>query len=59
MHNETATGVTTRIPHARKAIDKAKHPALLMVDNVPSLPPSTNATTSGAWTSQSRIRKRA
>jgi len=37
VHNETSTGVTTRIPLARKAIDNAKHPALLMVDTISSL----------------------
>src|SRR5207253_3327898 len=37
VHNETSTGVTTRIPPVRKAIDNAKHPALLMVDTISSL----------------------
>ena len=37
VHNETSTGVTTRIPLVRKAIDSAKHPALLMVDTISSL----------------------
>jgi alanine-glyoxylate transaminase/serine-glyoxylate transaminase/serine-pyruvate transaminase len=37
VHNETSTGVATRIPLARKAIDNAKHPALLMVDTISSL----------------------
>jgi alanine-glyoxylate transaminase/serine-glyoxylate transaminase/serine-pyruvate transaminase len=37
VHNETATGVTTRIPLVRKAIDNAKHPALLLVDTISSL----------------------
>ncbi|HVY04533.1 MAG TPA: aminotransferase class V-fold PLP-dependent enzyme [Burkholderiales bacterium] len=37
VHNETSTGVTSRIPLVRKAIDKAKHPALLMVDTISSL----------------------
>lgn len=36
-HNETATGVTSDIAGVRKAIDAAKHPALLMVDAVSSL----------------------
>ncbi len=36
-HNETATGVVSDIPGVRKAIDAAKHPALLMVDTVSSL----------------------
>lgn len=34
VHNETATGVTTDIAAVRRAIDAAKHPALLYVDSV-------------------------
>lgn len=37
VHNETSTGVTSRIPEVRAAIDAAKHPALLMVDTISSL----------------------
>ncbi len=37
VHNETSTGVVSRIAEVRKAIDKAGHPALLMVDTVSSL----------------------
>ena len=37
VHNETSTGVTTRIPLVRRAIDAARHPALLLVDAVSSL----------------------
>jgi alanine-glyoxylate transaminase/serine-glyoxylate transaminase/serine-pyruvate transaminase len=37
VHNETSTGVTSRIPEVRTAIDRAKHPALLMVDTISSL----------------------
>jgi alanine-glyoxylate transaminase / serine-glyoxylate transaminase / serine-pyruvate transaminase len=37
VHNETSTGVTTRISDVRKAIDRAKHPALFMVDTISSL----------------------
>lgn len=36
-HNETATGVTSDIGGVRKALDEAKHPALLFVDAVSSL----------------------
>jgi alanine-glyoxylate transaminase/serine-glyoxylate transaminase/serine-pyruvate transaminase len=36
-HNETATGVTSDIAGVRKALDAAKHPALLFVDAVSSL----------------------
>src|SRR5437667_11335618 len=32
VHNETSTGVTSRIREVRKAIDRARHPALLLVD---------------------------
>jgi alanine-glyoxylate transaminase/serine-glyoxylate transaminase/serine-pyruvate transaminase len=37
VHNETSTGVTSRIAEVRKAMDRAKHPALLMVDTISSL----------------------
>jgi alanine-glyoxylate transaminase/serine-glyoxylate transaminase/serine-pyruvate transaminase len=37
VHNETSTGVTSRIHEIRKAIDHAKHPALLLVDTISSL----------------------
>src|SRR3982074_411800 len=37
VHNETSTGVTSRIHEIRKAIDRAKHPALLLVDAISSL----------------------
>jgi alanine-glyoxylate transaminase/serine-glyoxylate transaminase/serine-pyruvate transaminase len=37
VHNETSTGVTSRLPEIRKAIDSANHPALLLVDAVSSL----------------------
>jgi len=37
VHNETSTGVASRIPEVRKAIDAAKHPALFMVDTISSL----------------------
>jgi alanine-glyoxylate transaminase / serine-glyoxylate transaminase / serine-pyruvate transaminase len=37
VHNETSTGVTSRIPELRRAIDQAKHPALFMVDTISSL----------------------
>jgi len=36
-HNETATGVTSDIAGVRKAMDAAKHPALLFVDGVSSI----------------------
>ncbi len=37
VHNETSTGVTSRIGEVRKAIDRAQHPALLLVDTISSL----------------------
>jgi len=37
VHNETSTGVTSRIPEVRQAIDRTRHPALLMVDTISSL----------------------
>jgi alanine-glyoxylate transaminase / serine-glyoxylate transaminase / serine-pyruvate transaminase len=37
VHNETSTGVTSDIPAVRRAIDAARHPALLMVDTISSL----------------------
>jgi alanine-glyoxylate transaminase/serine-glyoxylate transaminase/serine-pyruvate transaminase len=37
VHNETSTGVTSDIYAVRKAIDDAKHPALLMVDTISGL----------------------
>ena len=37
VHNETSTGVTSRLPEIRLAIDRAHHPALLLVDAVSSL----------------------
>jgi len=37
VHNETSTGVVSRIAELRKAIDAARHPALFMVDTISSL----------------------
>ena len=37
VHNETSTGVTSRIGDVRAAIDRARHPALLLVDTISSL----------------------
>lgn len=37
VHNETSTGVTSRIPEVRKAIDAAGHPALFLVDTISGL----------------------
>ena len=37
VHNETATGVTSDVGAVRRAIDNAKHPAMLFVDGVSSL----------------------
>lgn len=37
VHNETSTGVTSRIADVRRAMDNAHHPALLLVDTISSL----------------------
>jgi alanine-glyoxylate transaminase/serine-glyoxylate transaminase/serine-pyruvate transaminase len=37
VHNETSTGVTSDIAGVRKAMDAAKHPALLFVDTISGL----------------------
>ena len=37
VHNETSTGVTSNIAAVRKAIDAARHPALLLVDTISGL----------------------
>jgi alanine-glyoxylate transaminase / serine-glyoxylate transaminase / serine-pyruvate transaminase len=37
VHNETSTGVTSKILPVREALDREGHPALLMVDTISSL----------------------
>jgi alanine-glyoxylate transaminase/serine-glyoxylate transaminase/serine-pyruvate transaminase len=37
VHNETSTGAMTRVGEVRRAIDAARHPALLLVDTISSL----------------------
>jgi alanine-glyoxylate transaminase/serine-glyoxylate transaminase/serine-pyruvate transaminase len=37
VHNETSTGVTSDVADVRVAIDRARHPALYMVDTISSL----------------------
>jgi alanine-glyoxylate transaminase/serine-glyoxylate transaminase/serine-pyruvate transaminase len=37
VHNETSTGVASRVDDVRAAIDRARHPALYMVDTISSL----------------------
>jgi alanine-glyoxylate transaminase/serine-glyoxylate transaminase/serine-pyruvate transaminase len=37
VHNETSTGVASRIAELRRAIDRAGHPALFIVDTISSL----------------------
>jgi alanine-glyoxylate transaminase / serine-glyoxylate transaminase / serine-pyruvate transaminase len=37
VHNETSTGVTSRIAAIREAIDRTHHPALFLVDTISSL----------------------
>jgi alanine-glyoxylate transaminase/serine-glyoxylate transaminase/serine-pyruvate transaminase len=37
IHNETSTGVSSRVPETRKRMDRVRHPALLLVDAISSL----------------------
>src|SRR3954463_8845434 len=37
VHNETSTGVASRVAEVRRAIDAAGHPAIFMVDTISSL----------------------
>src|SRR6202011_5275176 len=37
VHNETSTGVVSRIPEIRSAMNRSRHPALLLVDAISSL----------------------
>lgn len=37
VHNETSTGVATRVPEIRQAMNRAQHPALFFVDTISSL----------------------
>lgn len=37
VHNETSTGVTSRLSEIRRAMNHVRHPALLLVDTVSSL----------------------
>jgi alanine-glyoxylate transaminase / serine-glyoxylate transaminase / serine-pyruvate transaminase len=37
VHNETASGVTSRVNAVRQAMNRARHPALLLVDTISSL----------------------
>ena len=37
VHNETSTGVTSRVAEVRRRMESAGHPALLMVDTISSL----------------------
>jgi alanine-glyoxylate transaminase/serine-glyoxylate transaminase/serine-pyruvate transaminase len=37
VHNETSTGCMTRLDEVRRALDAAKHPALLMTDSISGL----------------------
>ena len=59
VHNETSTGVTTRVPEIRAAIDRADHPALFMVDVISSLGSIDYRHDEWAWTSRWPVRKRA
>lgn len=37
VHNETSTGVTSQVAEIRQAMNRARHPALLIVDTISSL----------------------
>ena len=37
VHNETSTGVTSRLPELRRVMNRLRHPALLLVDAISSL----------------------
>lgn len=37
VHNETATGMFVPMPEVRRALDEARHPALLLADTISSL----------------------
>src|SRR5215472_4797601 len=37
VHNETSTGVTSQVSEIRRAMNRVRHPALLMVDTISSL----------------------
>src|SRR5205809_875214 len=37
VHNETSTGVTSRVAEVRRRMNSVGHPALLMVDTISSL----------------------
>ncbi len=37
VHNETSTGVTSRLAEIRQAMNRTRHPALFMVDTISSL----------------------
>lgn len=37
VHNETSTGVTSGVAEIRRAMNRARHPALLLVDTISSL----------------------
>ena len=37
VHNETSTGVTSRVGEIRRAMNRVRHPALLIVDTISSL----------------------
>ena len=58
VHNETSTGATSNIAAVRRAIDAAKHPALLLVDTISGLGSAEyNHDTSGADVSISGSQK--
>ena len=58
VHNETSTGVASDIAAVRRAIDAARHPALLMVDTISSLASIDYRHDEWGSTSPSALRRR-
>ena len=59
VHTDTASGVTSDLAALRRAIDAARHPALLVADVVASLARRRSRWTRWASTSRSARRRRA
>ncbi|MFD0478648.1 pyridoxal-phosphate-dependent aminotransferase family protein [Nonomuraea thailandensis] len=58
VHNETSTGVRSRVPEIRAALDRAGHPALLLVDTISSLGSMDHRHDEWGWTSPSGAPRR-
>ncbi len=59
VHNETSTGVTSRIGAIRQAIDAAGHPTLFMVETISSLASidyrHVNGVSTSPWPARRRV----